>query len=177
MRDKEPFSHLDNSPIAQCASQTFTTGHGRNKRKRKLPQDKQKLFVAEYYNTKHRLESGLTQQLQDIAAIDNLIGEPLLDDTTCNSFKRVAGSFHSQCDALKKCSSSSTEPLTQSAKDTALAMKAIAAIDQEIDNLKQKEDEMDAEKLQQQISELEGKKQNLQSLYPWMMGRILSKRL
>ena len=182
VRNKEPFSELDNPVIAHCASEHFTTGSGRNKRERKLPQDKHKLFIAEYYNTKHQLESGLTQQLQDIVAINSLIGEPLLAGISCASFKGMSESLNSQCSALKQCRSSSTENLEQSAKDTSLALKAIGTIDREIANLtdqqEQKEDSKDSEgskELQKKITELEGKKQSLQSFYPWIAGRIFQK--
>ena len=155
-----------------------------------LPESKKKLAVAEYYSSLRRLSDGVERSLQNITAIDVMIGEgPLLTDISCNSFDPLSGEVKSQCRSVKQCSnnkandqnssSSKNAVLEESAKDTLLALQAIEAIDKEIKRIKFMANPVSFEgsggvsgTSKKKIEELEERKKNLQNLYPWIVGKV-----
>ena len=144
-----------------------------------LPESKKKLAVAEYYSSLRRLSDGVERSLQNITAIDIMIGEEsLLADISCKSFDPLSREVKSQCSSVKQCSnkaigqnsSSKNTVLEESAKDTLLALQGIEAIEKEIKRLKGPRAK-NLRKNKEKISELEERKRNLQSLYPWIVGK------
>lgn len=169
LRTKEPFSKINTVPTADCLSGSFSTGSGRNRREKTLPEDKKKTVLAEYYLTQQRLESGMSGVLQDITAIDQLIGRPPLNKINCRKFQ-LTSNILEECQSLQKCSSSesSLKPLAAETKE---AMRAVQAIDEEIDKLDGPRGRH-AQRNAVQIQELRERKAGLQSLYPWTVGKI-----
>ena len=90
---------------------------------RLLPENKQKLAVAEYYSSLKRISSGVERSLQNIAAIDVMIGEPVLSGVSCNNLENL-GEIENQCQSFKQCSSSKSSGVSSglrtSAQDTLL---------------------------------------------------------
>ena len=142
---------------------------------RLLPENKQKLAVAEYYSSLKRISSGVERSLQNIAAIDVMIGEPVLSGVSCNNLENL-GEIKNQCQSFKQCSSSGVSPgLRSSAKDTLLAFQAIETIDKEIRRLKGPRGRSRSKtytKNKDKIQELEQRKKSIQGLYPWMLGKV-----
>ena len=147
-----------------------------------LPESKKKLAVAEYYSSLRRLSDGVERSLQNITAIDIMIGEEsLLADISCKSFDPLSREVKSQCSSVKQCSnnkandqnssSSKNAVLEESAKDTLLALQGISAIEKEIKRLKGPR-ARNLRKNKEKIEELEERKRNLQSLYPWIVGKV-----
>ena len=168
LRSKDPFSEINGTSIADCLSHPFPVGTGRNKRRKIFPKDKHKALIAEYYSTQQRLHTGLNNALQDITAIDHLIGKPLLEGISCNEFNSFSKILN-HCENLKKCSNSKGN-LNQSSKDTIVALNFIQRIDQRIQNLstgrgKRKQN-------QDKIQALQEQKEYFQTLYPWIAGKI-----
>ena len=142
---------------------------------RLLPENKQKLAVAEYYSALRRISSGVEKSLQNMAAIDVMIGEPVLSGVSCNNLENL-GEIENQCQSFKQCSSSGVSPgLRSSAQDTLLALQAMEKIDQEIRRLKGPRGRSRSKiytKNKDKIQELEERKQSIQGLYPWMLGKV-----
>ena len=141
---------------------------------RLLPENKQKLAVAEYYSSLKRISSGVERSLQNIAAIDVMIGEPVLSGVSCNSLENL-GEIKNQCQSFKQCSSSKNSGvspgLRSSAQDTLLAFQAMEKIEQEIRRLKGPRGRTQ-KKNKDKIQELEERKKSIQGLYPWMLGKV-----
>ena len=62
-----------------------------------LPEEKHKLFIAEYYSNRYRILSALEQQIQGLAAIDHLIEHPILEDLECHKLR-----LSSQCQKFQQ---------------------------------------------------------------------------
>ena len=145
-----------------------------------LPESKKKLAVAEYYSSLRRLSDGVERSLQNITAIDLMIGEEsLLEDISCNSFDPLSGEVKSQCRSVKQCPVNNNSQLRESSKDTLLALQAIEAIDKEIKRIKFMANPVSFEgsggvsgTSKKKIEELEERKKNLQNLYPWIVGKV-----
>ena len=171
LRDKEPFSKINTVPTADCLSHSVSTGFGgRNRREHTLSEDKKKTVLAEYYLTQQRLENGMSGILQDITAIDQLIGGPPLNKVNCNKFQLNANILE-ECQSLQQCPSSKGSLNPVLAEETIEAMRAIKAIDKRIDKLDGPRGRH-AERNASQIKELRERKASLQSLYPWTAGKI-----
>ena len=144
-----------------------------------LPENKKKLAVAEYYSSLKRISDGVERSLQNIAAIDLMIGSPsLLKGVPCNNLESlVSRDVKNQCQSVQQCSSSKTSAsntsvgLRESAKDTLLALKAMETIEREIKRLKGPRGRT-LRKNRDKIQELEERKQSIHSLYPWILGKI-----
>lgn len=170
------------SRFSSCLSQNVSTpmgflGTSIFQFTRTLPENKRKLAVAEYYSSLKRLSDGVERSLQNITAIDLMIGEEggLLKDVSCSSFDPLSREVKSQCQSVKQCSNTeSSSPrntvLEESAKDTLLALQAIGAIEKEIKKLKGPMHRK-WRKNKESIQELEERKQSLRSLYPWIVGK------
>ena len=167
LRSKEPFSKINTVPTADCLSHPVSTGFWESEKT--LPEDKRKAVLAEYYLTQQRLESGMSGVLQDITAIDQLIGSPPLNEINCNKFQ-LTSNILEECQSLQQCSPSESS-LNPLAKETVEAMRAITAIEERIDKLEGPRNRW-AKKNAVQIQELRERKASLQSLYPWTAGKI-----
>ena len=176
LTSKAPFSKIKTPLVASCLSDPVRVPLNKspyNTREKTLPEEKHKLVLAEYYLTQHRLESGMSNTLQDIATIDQLIGNPPLDKINCRRFQLILN-IQSECDSLKKCPDSEVD-LNQSAKDTMKVMSDIKAIDKEIRKLKGPRGRSRSKtykKNKDKIQKLEEIKAVLQNLYPWTVGSI-----
>ena len=176
VKSEKPFSEINTPPITDCLSHSVLMGYTKGtvpmEIKQILPEEKHKTLIAEYYQTQQRLESGMRGTLQDITAIDQLIGNTNLNNINCNKFQ-LTPNILEECESLQKCSSSSSSEdiLSQSAKDTMDALKAIEAIDQEIKKLKGPRGRR-LRNNRDKIQELKERKVSLQSLYPWVAGKI-----
>ena len=170
--------------FSSCLSQRISTplDLGRtslSRSTRTLPEDKQELAVAEYYYSLKRLSDGAERSLDNITAIDLMIGEGgLLEDVPCRSFDAVSRGVKSQCKSVKQCSkgsskggSSENSVLEESAKDTLLALQGIEAIEREIRKLKGPR-ARNLSKNRKKIQELRERQKNIQSLYPWTLGKV-----
>ena len=138
------FSNLNKGDaFSSCLSQGVSIPMGTGptasqlERTRLLPENKQKLAVAEYYSSLRRISDGAARSLQNIAAIDVMIEEPVLSGVSCNSLENIVSrDIQNRCQSFKQCSSSKSPGLKQSAQDTLLALQAIEAMDKEIRRLK-----------------------------------------
>ena len=170
--------------FSSCLSQRISTplDLGRtslSRSTRTLPEDKQELAVAEYYYSLKRLADGAERSLDNITAIDLMMGEGgLLKDVPCRSFDAVSRGVKSQCSSIKQCSkgsskgnSSENSVLEESAKDTLLALQGIEAIEREIRKLKGPR-ARNLSKNRKKIQELRERQKNIQSLYPWTLGKV-----
>ena len=170
--------------FSSCLSQRISTplDLGRtslSRSTRTLPEDKQELAVAEYYYSLKRLADGAERSLDNITAIDLMMGEGgLLKDVPCRSFDAVSRGVKSQCSFIKQCSkgsskgnSSENSVLEESAKDTLLALQGIEAIEREIRKLKGPR-ARNLSKNRKKIQELRERQKNIQSLYPWTLGKV-----
>ena len=166
--------------FSSCLSQRISTplDLGRtslSRSTRTLPEDKQELAVAEYYYSLKRLADGAERSLDNITAIDLMMGEGgLLKDVPCRSFDAVSRGVKSQCSSIKQCSkgnSSENSILEESAKDTLLALQGIEAIEREIRKLKGPR-ARNLSKNRKKIQELRERQKNIQSLYPWTLGKV-----
>ena len=136
-----------------------------------LPESKKKLAVAEYYSSLRRLSDGVERSLQNITAIDVMIGEnSLLTDISCNSFDPLSSVVKNQCRSVKQCPVNNNSQLRESSKDTLLALQAIEEIDKEIRRLIGPRG--NSRKNRKEIEELKERKKNLQNLYPWIVGKV-----
>ena len=178
------FSGLNTaSPFSSCLSQGISVPLGLGNSSlaesiRSFPESKKKLAVAEYYSSLKRLQDGVTRSLNNITAIDLMIGKkPLLGGVSCNSFDPLSSSIKEQCSSIKQCSSkvSSASPvsssLQSSAKDTLLALQAVEAIGREIQKLKGPR-ARNLRKNKEKIEELRERQKSIQSLYPWIEGEV-----
>ena len=122
LRKTEPFSKYETLPIANCSLLTDFTA------------SEKKTLIAEYYNNTARLNWNLKQSLGAVASIDGLLGEDnFLKGINCDGFLSVSDALKSECESLKQCSSSS-QGLEKTSQDTILALKAIKAIEQKLNN-------------------------------------------
>ena len=178
------FSNLNkesNMPhFSSCLFQSIPISSGLGKTPlylstRRLPENKKKLAVAEYYSSLKRLADGVERSLQNITAIDVMIGRPsLLEDISCKNL----GAIQNQCQSFKQCSFSQTSDvstlspgLRESAQNTLLALQAIEAIDREIRKLTGPRSRTLFQN-KDKIQELQERKANIQSLYPWVLGKV-----
>ena len=176
LKNKEPFSKIDTNPISDCLSHPVHVKVNKSStttREKTLPENKHKILITEYYLTQHRLESGLTNTLHDITAIDQLIGKSTLDGIDCKKFQSIPN-ISNECNSLQQCSPPPAD-LSQSARETIETMRAIKAIDQQIKKLKGPRGRHANKKNKNKIQELKERKASLQSLYPWVAGRIFQK--
>ena len=158
-----------------------------------LPENKRKLAVAEYYSSLRRLSDGVERSLQNITAIDLMIGESsLLEDVSCNTFDPLSQDVANQCQSIQQCpkSSSNNAVLQESAKDTLLALQAVETIKKERIRLVTERGKLGGpinqyrsqrrvnpnkqkiEELTGRIRGLEERIQNIQNLYPWVLGKV-----
>ncbi len=181
LKDKEPFSAIDTPLIADCLQYKVPIAINATSapRLKNLLENKQKTFIAEYYLTQHRLESGLRHALWDITAIDHLIGEPILDDIDCKKKFQSTPSIISECESLKACPPPSTN-LDQSVQNTMSVMPKIKAIDAEIDRLSKdlmfynrrgSTPQSKKQELTDKIKTLKEHKASFYNLHPWMAGK------
>ena len=182
------FSELNkNSSLphfSSCLSQGVSVPMGLGKtsyqiQKQFLSENKKKLAVAEYYFSLKRLKDGVERALQNITAIDLMIGEnAFLEDVSCNSFDSLSRSVKNQCTSVKQCSntedgknsSSKNILLEESAKDTLLALQGIETIEREIKRLEGPRGR-NLSKNREKIEELRERQKSIQSLYPWTLGK------
>ena len=148
LRSKPAFSSLLNQPPVSACLKSQTS----------FPESKRNLLIAQYYNNFNRLRQSLTGSLQDISAIDHLIGRPILENVSCSKFQ--TSNLRSSCEKLKSCSAGENN-LHSSAQDTIQAVKAIEKI----------EKELESQSISKNISELKERKKMYEQLYPWILGK------
>ena len=131
-----------------------------------------------------RLNEGIRQSFDDMAAIDQLMGKPLLNGVSCVG---NVPSLKKHCASLKQCSSgSSKEPFDQTVEDTLLAMRGIHAIEKKQEELEQdkyvknqglgwKIEKSKKGASSEEYEQLEVMKNDLRSLYPWTRGKVFKK--
>ena len=164
LKNKEPFKSL--SPLPQINNRCFSDSIS--------PQKKNQL-LAEYYNSAYRLESGLNKNLADISSIDSLLGMRPLEDIDCKGFLKLKNT-KARCEELKACNNTKVHAsLQKSAQDTLLALQGISAIDRQLKLLRGKQRKAirtsrGRETINNEIEELKKRKQNIEHLYPWIMG-------
>ena len=197
LRQNPHFSDLNQAsiPFSFCLSQGVSVPVGLGKTSlslttRTLPENKKKLAVAEYYSSLRRLSDGVERSLQNITAIDLMLGDDsLLSDVSCNSLDSISTVQAGQCRSIKQCPANKKSQLEKSAQDTLLALQGIEAIDKERLRLvaergklggsinqhrnqrRANPNKQKIEELTGQIRELEERQQNLQNLYPWVLGK------
>ena len=199
LRQSPHFSNLNQAspPFSVCLSQSVSVPVGLGKTSlslttRTLSENKKKLAVAEYYSSLRRLSDGVERSVQNITAIDLMIGNSLLSDVSCNSLDSISTVQAGQCRSVKQCpinSNNNPQLMRESAQDTLLALQGIEAIDKERLRLvaergklggsinqhrnqrRVNPNQQKIEELTGQIRELEERKQNLQNLYPWVLGK------
>ena len=171
------FSNLNTSAhFSSCLSQgvLFSTGLGKtfHIQEKFLPEHKKQLAVAEYYSSLRRLSDGVERSLQNITAIDLMIGNnSLLEDVSCNSFDSLSQDTVNQCRTAQQCPANNSSSLQESAKDTLLALQAVEAIEKEIRRIKNVTFMKFTER-QEKMKELRERQQNIQSFYPWLSGKV-----
>ena len=171
------FSNLNTSThFSSCLSQgvLFSTGLGKtfHIQEKFLPEHKKQLAVAEYYSSLRRLSDGVERSLQNITAIDLMIGNnSLLEDVSCNSFDSLSQDVTNQCRTAQQCPSNNSSSLQESAKDTLLALQAVEAIEKEIRRIKNVTFMKFTER-QEKMKELRERQQNIQRFYPWISGKV-----
>ena len=165
LKNKEPFKSL--SPLPQISNRCFSDS---------ISHQKKNQLLAEYYNSAYRLESGLNKNLADISSIDGLLGMRPLEDIDCKGFLKLKNT-KARCEELKACNTqnSSHASLQKSAQDTLLALQGISAIDRQLKLLRGKQlkairTSRGRETINNEIEELKKRKQNIEHLYPWIMG-------
>ena len=199
LRQSPHFSDLNQAsiPFSICLSQGVSVPVGLGKTsvalsKETLPENKKKLAVAEYYSSLRRLSDGVERSVQNITAIDLMIGNSLLSDVSCNSLDSISTVQAGQCRSIKQCpisANNNSQLMRESAQDTLLALQGIEAIEKERLRLvaergklggsinqhrnqrRVNPNQQKIEELTGQIRELEERKQNLQNLYPWVLGK------
>ena len=196
LQNNPHFSNLNTLPhFSSCLSQGVLVPLelGKNSfhiQEKFLPEHKKKLAVAEYYSSLRRLSDGAERSLQNITAIDLMIGQnSLLEDVSCNNFELLSQDVTNQCKAVKQCPANNNSPLQESAKDTLLALQAVETIEKERlrlvaergklggsinQNRYQRRANPNKQKIEEltgQIRDLEEKQQNIQSFYPWISGK------
>ena len=171
------FSNLNTSAhFSSCLSQgvLFSTGLGKtfHIQEKFLPEHKKQLAVAEYYSSLRRLSDGVERSLQNITAIDLMIGNnSLLEDVSCNSFDSLSQDITHQCRTAQQCPSNNSSSLQESSKDTLLALQAVEAIEKEIRRIKNVTFMKFTER-QEKMKELRERQQNIQRFYPWISGKV-----
>ena len=189
LRQSPHFSNLNQAfpPFSICLSQGVSVPIGLGKTsvalsKETLPENKKKLAVAEYYSSLRRLSDGLGRSLQNITAIDLMIGNSLLSDVSCNNLDSISTVQAGQCRSVKQCpinSNNNPQLMRESAQDTLLALQGIEAIEKEIKRIKfmaQGPVSLGgpggiSRKNRDKIQELRERQQSLQNLYPWVLGK------
>ena len=189
LRQSPHFSNLNQAfpPFSVCLSQSVSVPIGLGKTsvalsKETLPENKKKLAVAEYYSSLRRLSDGVERSLQNITAIDLMIGNSLLSDVSCNNLDSISTVQAGQCRSVKQCpinSNNNPQLMRESAQDTLLALQGIEAIEKEIKRIKfmaQGPVSLGgpggiSRKNRDKIQELRKRQQSLQNLYPWVLGK------
>ena len=177
LHKKNSTSPRFSSCLSQGVFDTFGLGEISFQQETKvLPENKKKLAVAEYYSSLKRISDGVERSLQNIAAIDLMIGSPsLLKGVPCNTLENlVSRDVKKRCQSVQQCSSSNAEVgLRESAKDTLLALKAMETIERELKRLKGPRNRtVRLRRNRDKIQELEERKQSIQNLYPWIVGKV-----
>ena len=200
LQNNPHFSNLNTPPhFSSCLSQGVLVPLDLGKtsfhiQEKFLPEHKKKLAVAEYYSSLRRLSDGVERSLQNITAIDLMIGQnALLKDVSCNNFELLSQDVTNQCKAVKQCPANNSSPLQESAKDTLLALQAVETIEKERlrlvaergklggsinQNRYQRRANPNKQKIEEltgQIRDLEERQQNIQSFYPWILGKKFKK--
>ena len=200
LQNNPHFSNLNTPPhFSSCLSQGVLVPLNLGKtsfhiQEKFLPEHKKKLAVAEYYSSLRRLSDGVERSLQNITAIDLMIGQnALLKDISCNNFELLSQDVTNQCRAVKQCPANNSSPLQESAKDTLLALQAVETIEKERlrlvaergklggsinQNRYQRRANPNKQKIEEltgQIRDLEERQQNIQSFYPWILGKQFKK--
>ena len=200
LQNNPHFSNLNTPPhFSSCLSQGVLAPLNLGKtsfhiQEQFLPEHKKKLAVAEYYSSLRRLSDGVERSLQNITAIDLMIGQnALLKDISCNNFEPISRDVANQCKSAKQCPVNNNSPLQESAKDTLLALQAIETIKKERlrlvaergklggsinQNRHQRRANPNKQKIEEltgQIRDLEERQQNIQSFYPWILGKKFKK--
>lgn len=170
LRGRKEFSSFKSSPaITRCVSQSIVLDS--MDQPKALPEDQQKIAVAEYYFTLKRLQDSLQGNIEDLAGIDTLIGGRgrLLRGISCNNLD-LAEEAKANCEEIKRCSSDKGR-LLEEGQNTLVVMQAIEVIDAKIKNLKGLRSRT-ARKNAGEIKTLRERRKNLQSLYPWVTGKV-----
>ena len=100
-----------------------------------------------------------------------MVGNPLLENISCNQLDFISTDVKNQCTSFERCSNterSSNVILRESAKDTLLALQGLEAIEREIKRLGGLRER---NKNRYKINELRERQQSIQSLYPWILGK------
>ena len=189
LRGQAGFSSLKGVPvISQCLSEPVKVSRVGNWSatafNRTLPESNHKVALAEYYSDLHRLDQGMGEAVDNIAAIDRLIapaGDELLKDVSCS--KMLSKEAEESCKAVSQCKSGSSEDaesrqtaLNQAAHNTIMAMQAINEIEAKLKQLRASGNMRRSlgprpTNWRAQIERLESSKRDIENLYPWVVGR------
>lgn len=176
IRSSPYFSELNTQPISACLFQPVKVSqvgqYSAHEFEYTLPEDKHRIVVAEYYASLYRLNQGLSKNLGDIAAIDQIIGDKndsLLKGVSCSKLPSLSTSPKEHCEALQACPQEENR-LRDYARATFTAMEGIRAIDKRIKKLKGPRNRH-AKKNEEKISELETERENIQNMFPWIVGK------
>ena len=189
LRGQAGFSSLKGVPvISQCLSEPVKVSRVGNWSatafNRTLPESNHKVALAEYYSDLHRLDQGMGEAVDNIAAIDRLIapaGDELLKDVSCS--KMLSKEAEESCKAVSQCKSGSSEDagsrqtaMNQAAHNTIMAMQAINEIEAKLKQLRASGNMRRSlgprpTNWRAQIERLESSKQDIENLYPWVVGR------
>jgi hypothetical protein len=120
------------------------------------------LVVTEYYYLMNRLKMGSALHLDEVAAIDSILGKPVLAGVNCRQFSHF-GQLEASCSKLKadqKCKLQNSVSVL--AKQTMLALQARRILDQEIRKNPTPEKK----------ANIEAAVKVMRQKYPWMGGAI-----
>ena len=168
--------------ISQCLSESVEVSRVGNwsftNLNRILPESKHKLAVAEYYSDLYRLDRGMGEVVDNIAAIDHLITpSDLLKDTSCTMLSKE---MEESCEAVRKCknntSSDELSSINQASQNTIIAMQAVEKIEEKLKWLKASGNVRRSlgprpQNWKAQVERLESSKRDIENLYPWIVGR------
>ena len=181
LRGQAGISSLKGVPVmSQCLSEPVKVSRVGNWSAtafdRTLPESKHKVALAEYYYDLHRLDQGMGEAVDNIAAIDHLIppaGGNLLQNVSCS--KMLSKEAEESCKAVSQCKSSSlglkNPALEQASQNTIVAMQAINEMEAKINQLTRGHIRLRPKDWKAQAERLESSKRDIENLYPWVVGR------
>ena len=174
IRKSPYFSELNTHQMSTCLSQPVKVSqvgqYSAHELEYTLPEDKHRIVVTEYYASLYRLNQGLSKNLGDIAAIDQIIGnDNLLSGVSCSRLTSISTSSKEHCEALKACPQEENR-LREYAKATLMVMEGIEAIDKEIKKLKGPRNR-NAKRNEEKINVMKTEKENIQNMFPWIAGK------
>ena len=166
-------------PVSVC----FGEAEGSN-----LSRGEKNVILAEHYSNHYRLQEGLIKNLQDISAIDQILGrkeKPFLYDISCRSLEGFPKA-KKECLALKSCKASGVvskdgasgdSVLERKAHNTYIAVEGIKRIDAKIEELNNRKNttrinDRERQKARKEIAEFQKRKENILKTYPWIAGRV-----